>query len=115
MSTLQKIFPVLRDEHGMKMWCACGCGRRARHIHHIQPQCEGGSDEPSNRIALCQKCHVSHHSVRGDFKKWGSVGGSITAQKLVSIPNLKQFQGEAGKIRWEVFCNRKAAQQMGVQ
>lgn len=68
MSTLQQIFPVLRDEHGMKMWCACGCGRRARHIHHMIPQCEGGTDEPSNRVALCQKCHVSIHSKKGILK-----------------------------------------------
>lgn len=113
--TLQEIFPVLKDEHGMKMWCACNCGRRARHIHHIIPQCQGGSDEPENRMAICQKCHVAHHSKKGDFKKWGSVGGSITAQTKKSIPNLKQFQGAEGAIRWEAFCNRQAAAQMGVQ
>lgn len=115
MSTLQTIFPVLRDEHGMKMWCACGCGRRARHIHHMTPRCQGGSDDPSNRMAVCQKCHVAHHSAKGDFAQWGKQGGSITAQKKVSIPNLVQFRGEAGAVRFAAWLNKQANAQMGVQ
>jgi hypothetical protein len=111
--TLQQLFPVLRDEHGMKMWCACGCGRRARHIHHIIAQCRGGSDEPSNRMAVCQKCHVSIHSKQGDFAQWGKMGGAITAQKKVSIPNLVQFRGEAGAVRFQAWLDRQANAQMG--
>lgn len=111
--SLQKIFPVLKDAGGKSIPCQCGCRRVARHIHHIKPRCEGGSDDPNNLLFLCQKCHVAHHSKHGHFAQWGKMGGQITAQKLVSIPNLKQFQGEAGKLRWEVYCSRKAAQQMG--
>lgn len=113
--SLQKIFPVLKDEHGMKMYCACGCGRRARHIHHVIPRSQGGTDDRKNLVALCQKCHVAHHSAQGHFAQWGKQGGKLTAQKGVSIPNLKQFQGEAGRARWEAYCAKKANIQMGVQ
>lgn len=115
MNKLNKIFPVLRDEHGMKMWCACGCGRRARHIHHIKPQSEGGLDTPENRMAVCDQCHRAHHSAQGDFSRWGKMGGHTTAQTKKSIPNLKQFRGEAGKARWEAYCRKQAQAQMGVQ
>ena len=112
--TLQKIFPVLKDSDNRSIPCSNpGCRRVARHIHHMTPQCEGGSDEQCNLTALCQKCHVAHHSAQGDFAKWGKVGGIITAQKMVSIPNLKQFQGEAGRARWAIYCQRQAERQMG--
>jgi len=35
----------------------CNC-RRNLHIHHIIPRSQGGSDEPSNLIVLCAKCHL---------------------------------------------------------
>lgn len=116
MKTLQQIFPPLKDAvTGQSIKCQCGCGRVARHIHHIKPRCQGGTDHPNNLLLLCQKCHVAHHSKAGDFKRWGAIGGEITAQTMKSIPNLKQFQGEAGRARWEAYCERKANAQMGVQ
>lgn len=63
---------------------------------------------------VCQKCHIRIHSQQGDFSRWGKQGGEITARKGVSIPNLKQFRGEAGRARWEAYCARKANAQMGV-
>jgi len=35
----------------------CNC-RRNLHIHHIIPRSHGGSDDPSNLIVLCEKCHL---------------------------------------------------------
>ena len=35
----------------------CNC-RRNLHIHHIIWRSKGGSDEPSNLIVLCAKCHL---------------------------------------------------------
>lgn len=113
--TLQKLFPILKDANGKSIPCVCGCRRMARHIHHMTPRCRGGSDDPSNLQFLCQKCHVAHHSAQGDFSQWGKMGGSITAQTMKSIPNLKQFKGEAGAARWAAYCERKASLQMGVQ
>ena len=33
-----------------------GCSRRATHAHHITPRSQGGTDHPSNLVALCT-CH----------------------------------------------------------
>jgi hypothetical protein len=116
MKTLQQISPPIKDAiTGVSIKCQCGCGRVARHVHHIKPRCQGGTDHPNNILLLCQKCHVAHHSKQGDFSRWGKMGGEITAQTMKSIPNLRQFQGEAGRARWIKFCERKANAQMGVQ
>lgn len=71
----------------------CACGQSARHIHHIVPVSEGGTDESSNLKMLCQKCHVKLHSSAGDFAKWGQQGGLVTAAKQTSFRNLRQFRG----------------------
>jgi len=117
MATLQQIYPHLKNELTGKsiQCCARGCRRVARHIHHNVPRCEGGTDDTLNLSYLCQRCHVAHHSSQGDFSLRGSIGGQITAEKMVSIPNLKQFQGAAGHARWMQYCERKANAQMGVQ
>lgn len=113
--SLQQMYPSLKDENGKSVKCSCpGCRRVARHVHHHVPRCQGGSDEPQNLVYLCQKCHVAHHSAQGDFRHWGYIGGLITAQTMKSIPNLKQFQGEAGLVRWIAYCERKANAQMGL-
>jgi HNH endonuclease. len=41
---------------------------RAR-FHHKQPKAEGGSDEPSNIIALCGLCHSLAHNRYLKYKK----------------------------------------------
>lgn len=113
MFNLNAIFPILKDGNGKSIACACkGCKRMARHIHHSTPRCQFGTDDPANLVHLCQVCHVAHHSAAGDFKNWGKLGGQKTADKLVSIPNLKQFQGEAGAARWLAYLERKAQAQM---
>jgi hypothetical protein len=41
--------------------CRCqvpGCSRRAVHSHHIVPRARGGSDDPSNLVALCAFHHL---------------------------------------------------------
>jgi hypothetical protein len=35
----------------------CNC-RRNLHIHHIIPRSHGGSDEPENKLTLCEKHHL---------------------------------------------------------
>lgn len=115
MKTLQQIYPPLKDTvTGVSIKCQCGCGRVARHIHHNEYRCKGGSNSPENLTYLCQRCHVAHHSKQGDFKKWGAMGGQITAEKLVSIPNLVQFRGEEGAKRFAAWVNKRANAQMGI-
>lgn len=36
------------------------------HIHHIVPVSEGGGDEPSNLITLCEECHKKIHGKKSN-------------------------------------------------
>lgn len=116
MAKLNDIFPAIKDPTTGKSvkCCARGCKRVARHMHHMEYRCNGGSDDQSNLKPLCDKCHRAHHSAQGDFKNWGKLGGKKTAEKLVSMPNLVQFRGPEGAARWEAYLERRAAQQMGM-
>jgi 5-methylcytosine-specific restriction endonuclease McrA len=35
----------------------CRCHEIGIDVHHIIPQCEGGSDDIENAAPLCQNCH----------------------------------------------------------
>ncbi len=48
-----------------------GCSRRAVHAHHVVPRSRGGSDDPSNLVALC----ACHH-LRGIHGGYLHVSGS---------------------------------------
>ncbi|SDR06207.1 HNH endonuclease [Natronobacterium texcoconense] len=58
-----------RDNHECQL---CGnLGERAGgettlHLHHRRSPLEGGSNEPSNILTLCDECHHHHHSSRTD-------------------------------------------------
>lgn len=43
--------------------------------HHPIPRSEGGTDT----VPYCRGCHVRHHSKRGDFARWGRLGGQASA------------------------------------
>lgn len=47
----------------------CGIFKNIK-IHHILPRACGGSDESSNLIALCDKCHHQIHFPTEKHKKW---------------------------------------------
>lgn len=39
------------------------CGKTGKiDMHHNIPRSQGGSDDPSNLVALCHSCHMKHHS-----------------------------------------------------
>lgn len=113
-SQLNQIFPPLKDESGKSIKCACGCGRVARHLHHMQYRSEGGSDAIDNLLPLCHKCHVAIHSNAGDYARWGAQGGKSTAQRLVSMSNLVQFRGPDGQKRYERWLEKRSYSAMGV-
>jgi len=121
MTTRKSFTPKTRDQFlkdaqtGATIKCSHCHRRNAIHIHHIKPVCEGGTDDPSNLMMLCQKCHVAHHSQNGDFKIWGQLGGVKTAQSMKSFRNLPQFRGEEGMIRFQKFIEKKINAEMGVQ
>lgn len=120
MATRKSFTPKTRNQllkdaqTGQNIQCS-HCGKNAAmHIHHIKPVCEGGSDDPSNLLMLCQDCHIAHHQSHGDFKSWGKLGGSKTAQSMKSFRNLPQFRGEAGMIRFQQYIERKMKAEMGI-
>ena len=39
---------------------------RAEEVHHIKPLAEGGTNNFSNLISLCHRCHAKVHAERGD-------------------------------------------------
>ena len=46
---------------------------KSEHVHHIKPLAEGGSNDPSNLICLCHRCHSQVHAERGDYFKKNKV------------------------------------------
>lgn len=44
------------------------CGRPGQEVHHIRYRSEGGSDERSNLVLLCQRCHTRAHSSKAAFQ-----------------------------------------------
>jgi hypothetical protein len=43
--------------------------------HHVTYRSQGGTETKPTHKA----CHVALHTVRGDFKEWGRIGGQISA------------------------------------
>ena len=40
------------------------CWKPAADIHHKLKKSQGGTDEASNLIALCRKCHSAKHGIK---------------------------------------------------
>jgi hypothetical protein len=72
-----------------------GCSRRSVHAHHVWPRWRGGSDDPSNLVALCAFHHL--RGVHGGFMR---VRG--TAPDTLSW----EVRGDEG---WTPFLPRGAA------
>jgi hypothetical protein len=46
------------------------CDRPAEHAHHVLPRSFGGSDDPSNLVAVCSRCHPSLERVARQRAYW---------------------------------------------
>lgn len=111
--TLSTKKQVLIDLHGQPMKCSYpGCKCQAKHIHHEEYVCKGGTNEVENLTPYCAKHHTELHQDRGDFKVWGGLGGQKTAASLNvnALSNLPQFKGEAGKERLAAYIQRKMSE-----
>lgn len=40
---------------------------KAVEVHHIRPLAEGGTNEFTNLICLCHRCHARIHAERGEY------------------------------------------------
>ncbi|MCX6558684.1 MAG: HNH endonuclease [Candidatus Aminicenantes bacterium] len=47
-----------RDDYHCK---SCGTEYQVLHVHHVIPLSRGGSNNISNLITLCEKCHINKH------------------------------------------------------
>lgn len=48
-----------------------GCTGRAEQAHHIRRRSQGGSDDPSNLLAVCGRCHTWIHSNPAEARELG--------------------------------------------
>ena len=46
------------------------CERPAEHAHHVLPRAFGGSDDPSNLVPVCSRCHPSLERVARQRAFW---------------------------------------------
>ncbi len=60
----------------------------AVNLHHPTPRSEGGTfTTPTHR-----DCHIAHHSDRDDFRRWGQLGGlmsALTRRWAFNLRNVK--------------------------
>jgi len=83
-----KIRVIVLTESGYR--CAVPTCRNilALDMHHIWEVSAGGSDDPSNLIALCPTCHALYH--RGHYKQ-----ESIYLWKAMLVAITRAFDVEA--------------------
>jgi 5-methylcytosine-specific restriction enzyme A len=48
------------------------CGQPATDVDHVVPRAGGGTDTPSNLIALCTPCHRRKTSQQANATRWGT-------------------------------------------
>ena len=67
------------------------CGQKGDQIHHIVPQCAGGSNKRSNAILFCETCHLLWDNA---FDKDRMVYPGIPATSVDPnlIQNSRQFK-----------------------
>ena len=62
-----------------------GCSRPAEHEHHVRFRSRGGGEEPTNRLPLCDSCHLA-----------GIHGGVLTVEGLAGHRLIWRLPGADG-------------------
>lgn len=104
---------ILTTPDGKPVLCSIpGCKCQAVDIHHELYVSEGGNNDVTNLKAFCKTHHIMLHSVRGDFRTWGSLGGHKTHETInvAALRNLPQFRGPQGETRLAAYIARKSAE-----
>ena len=84
----------------------CGSADRVE-VHHIQPKCNGGTDDPTNLTKLCRGCHLAEHRENGHLHCWAVKGGKAR------IRNLVGQLGHRGFLDYQREIGRKGARKGG--
>ena len=83
-----------------------GCGKQTEklQVHHIKPRGQGGTNELSNLIALCGRCHMTISPVPPFAlrRAFGIKKSDIPAARQRVYRGINQFQkwqkGKLGKV-----------------
>lgn len=81
-----------KSKHASKTWALCSICLKRKPVdkHHVTYVSEGGAE--GDIIEACHLCHTKLHSKRGDFKRWGQIGGrKCQREHQTWKKNFKQF------------------------
>lgn len=63
----QRIRRVVLERDG---WRCTRCGRAgALEAHHVQHVLQGGTDDLSNLVTLCRRCHIDAHDLAPESQR----------------------------------------------
>lgn len=86
------------------------CGGLATAADHIVPQCDGGTDEPSNLTAACKPCNSSKGGARlpPDIEEELLTEAWIVAEEVKRLAGLFQNAQKAAAKRPKIVISRGA-------
>ena len=91
-----KAYGLSRDNYTCQQ-----CGGKSKdvhlHVHHLVFRSQGGSDEESNLLTLCQTCHEGLHAGMLELKQRGKKKGTLqhaTQMNSIRLQLLKRVQAE---------------------
>ncbi|NHM25881.1 hypothetical protein G7K71_02410 [Desulfofundulus sp. TPOSR] len=71
------------------------CGAEIKEVHHLKQKAKGGTDNPDNLVALCEKCHrlVTLGKLKLDISPGREFKGAafINAAKNYIVSEIKKF------------------------
>ncbi len=85
-------------------WQCQSCGRRTvGQVHHIIPRRGGGSNDLSNLLTLCGKCHMLVSPVPDwvIVRVWRVPLGHIASARQQVLDNLRKYRPNEGRVRTE--------------
>lgn len=69
-----KKYTYLTDDDNNEICPICFDEVNYGNIHHGIPACEGGSDENTNLLQICKKCHMCTHHYENNYTAYEAIG-----------------------------------------